>query len=278
MLRIGPHLSISKGFTHAAKEALAIGANTFQFFTRNPRGGSAKAISQKDIDAFKALMISHDIQSILAHAPYTLNLASQKDDVYIFGKEMMADDFARMRQIPCTLYNFHPGSHTGLGVDKGIEKIVSALNETLTGDEPFTVLLEGMSGKGSEIGSKFEELAAIISGVNHPHLMGVCLDTCHLYSAGYDIVHKLDDVIDEFNQVVGLGRLKAIHLNDSMVPFESHKDRHEKIGVGLIGKDALIRVINHPKLRHLPFFLETPNEADGYAYEVDLLRQSRNRL
>ena len=217
-------------------------------------------------------MTQHDIANLLAHAPYTMNPAAQKDDVYAFAKSTFADDLKRLEALPCTLYNFHPGSHTGKGIEYGIQRITTLLNEVLTGDEKSYVLLEGMSGKGTEIGSTFEELRAIIDQVNQNHVLGVCLDTCHLYSAGYDIVNQLNDVIEHFDQIVGLDRLKAIHLNDSKVPFASHKDRHEIIGQGTIGIEAITRIINHPKLRHLPFFLETPNELEGHQEEITKLR------
>ena len=272
MLRLGPHISIAKGFYQAAKDALQINANTFQFFTRNPRGGSAKSIDPKDIESLKTLMAQNGIAHLLAHAPYTMNPAAQKDDVYAFAKATFSDDLKRLTALPCTLYNFHPGSHTGMGIEYGIQRITTLLNEVLTGDEELCVLLEGMSGKGTEIGSTFEELRAIIDQVTQNHVLGVCLDTCHLYSAGYDIVDHLDEVIDHFDQIVGLDRLKAIHLNDSKVAFNSHKDRHETIGQGTIGIEALTRVINHPKLCHLPFFLETPNELEGHALEIAALK------
>lgn len=273
MLRIGSHISISKGFQQAAKDTIKIGANTFQFFTRNPRGGSAKEIDTKDIEQLKLLMADHDIHTLLAHAPYTMNPAAQKDEVYRFAHNTLKDDLNRLKQIPCSLYNFHPGSHTGKGVEYGINRITSLLNVVLTGNESTFLLLEGMSGKGTEIGSSFEELKQIIDQVTHHHLMGVCLDTCHLYSAGYDIVNHLDDVIGEFDRIIGLNRLKAIHLNDSKMPFGSHKDRHECIGQGTIGIDALSRVITHPQLKDLPFFLETPNELDGHSLEIELLKK-----
>ncbi len=272
MFRLGPHISISKGFSQAAKGATQINANTFQFFTRNPRGGTAKAIDPDDIKALKELMAQHDIAHLLAHAPYTMNPAAQKDDVYTFAKSTFADDLKRLEALPCSLYNFHPGSHTGKGIEYGIQRITTLLNEILTGEEKLYVLLEGMSGKGTEIGSTFEELRAIIDQVTQNHVLGVCLDTCHLYSAGYDIVNQLDDVIEHFDQIVGLDRLKAIHLNDSKVPFASHKDRHEIIGQGTIGIEAITRIINHPKLHHLPFFLETPNELEGHQEEITKLR------
>lgn len=273
MLRLGPHISIAKGFSQAAKDASQIKANTFQFFTRNPRGGAAKAIDPKDIEALKTLMSHHDIAHLLAHAPYTMNPAAQKDDVYAFAKATFTEDLKRLEALPCALYNFHPGSHTGKGVEYGIQRITTLLNEVLTGDEKLYVLLEGMSGKGTEIGSTFDELKSIIDQVTQNQVLGVCLDTCHLYSAGYDIVNQLDNVIEHFDQVIGLNRLKAIHLNDSKVPFASHKDRHEIIGQGTIGIEALARVINHPKLRHLPFFLETPNELEGHKEEIEKLKE-----
>lgn len=272
MLKIGCHLSASKGFEHMGKEILSIGGNTFQFFTRNPRGGSAKAINEKDVEAFRTLCRENGIDIILAHAPYTLNAASADERTREFARETMADDLLRMEYVPGNLYNFHPGSHVGQGVQVGIDYIVSMLNEVLKPEQTTTVLLETMAGKGSEIGRTFEEIKSIIDKVELKDHVGVCLDTCHVYDAGYDIVNHLDEVIEEFDRVIGLDRLKAIHLNDSKNPFESHKDRHEKIGEGSIGVDAMERIINHPKLRHLPFYLETPNEIEGYAKEIALLK------
>lgn len=272
MLKIGCHLSASKGFLHMGKEILSLGGNTFQFFTRNPRGGSAKAIDEKDVEAFRALCQENGIDVILAHAPYTLNAASADERTREFARETMADDLLRMEYVPGNLYNFHPGSHVGQGVDVGTTYIVSMLNEVLKPEQTTTVLLETMAGKGSEIGRTFEEIKAIIDRVELNDHLGVCLDTCHVYDAGYDIVNHLDEVVEEFDSVIGLDRLKAVHLNDSKNPFESHKDRHEKIGEGSIGVDAMKRIINHPKLRHLPFYLETPNELDGYAKEIALLK------
>ncbi|MCM1467345.1 MAG: deoxyribonuclease IV [Alistipes sp.] len=272
MLKIGCHLSASKGFEHMGKEILSIGGNTFQFFTRNPRGGSAKAVNEKDVEAFRTLCRENGIDIILAHAPYTLNAASADERTREFARETMADDLLRMEYVPGNLYNFHPGSHVGQGVETGIDYIVSMLNEVLKPEQTTTVLLETMAGKGSEIGRTFEELRTIIDRVELKDHMGVCLDTCHVYDAGYDIVNHLDEVIEEFDHVIGLDRLKAIHLNDSKNPFESHKDRHEKIGEGSIGVDAMERIINHPKLKHLPFYLETPNELEGYAKEIALLK------
>ncbi|MBC5625856.1 deoxyribonuclease IV [Clostridium sp. NSJ-49] len=272
MLKIGCHLSTTKGFENMGKEALKIGANTFQFFTRNPRGGKAKDIDQKDIDAFLKLANDNNFGVLLAHAPYTLNSCSADENTRKFAKEMMADDLIRMEYIPNNLYNFHPGSHVKQGAEVGINYIVDLLNEVIKPEQTTTILLETMAGKGTEVGRSFEEIAEIISRVNLKDHMGVCLDTCHVYDAGYDIVNDLDNVLDEFDRIIGLDKLKAIHLNDSKNPFKSHKDRHEKIGEGFIGFEGIKRIINHPKLRHLPFFLETPNELDGYAKEIELLK------
>lgn len=273
MLNIGCHLSASKGYAHMAKEAVSIGANTFQFFTRNPRGGTAKEINEKDIEDFYKIAKENNFCNILAHAPYTINICSANADTRRFGIDTMKDDLKRMEYTPNNLYNFHPGSHVSQGVDVGIKLIVEALDEILTPEQNTIVLLETMAGKGSEIGRSFEEIRRIIDGVKLSEKLGVCLDTCHIYDAGYDIVNDLDGVINEFDRVIGLERLKAIHLNDSKNPFASHKDRHEKIGEGSIGIDTFEKVINHPKLRHLPFFLETPNEIDGYAKEIEILRE-----
>ncbi len=272
MLNIGCHLSLSKGYEAMGKDALKIGANTFQFFTRNPRGGSVKEIDPKDADALAVLVKANNFAPLLAHAPYTMNLCSAKPETRQFAKEMMADDLARMEILPCHLYNFHPGSYTTQEIDVAIGQIIDALNEVIKPDQTTIVLLETMAGKGSEVGRTFEELRQIIDGVKLQDKMGVCLDTCHVYDAGYDIVNDLDGVIDHFDKVVGLDRLKAIHLNDSMNPMNSHKDRHQKIGEGSLGLETFRKVINHPKLRHLPFNLETPNELDGYQKEIELLR------
>lgn len=272
MLTIGAHLSASKGYTAMLKQAKEIGANTFQFFTRNPRGGSAKDIDENDVNTFLELMKSEGFPVILAHAPYTLNCCSAKPETIEFAVNTFADDLRRMEYTPNQLYNFHPGSHVGQGEEKGIELIADALNKVLFEDMTTTVLLETMAGKGSEVGKTFEELRAIIDRVELSDKLGVCLDTCHVNDAGYDIVNDLDGVLDEFDKVIGLDRLKAIHLNDSKNPLSAHKDRHEKIGEGYIGLDAIERIINHPKLRNLPFFLETPNELDGYAREIEILR------
>ncbi len=272
MLNIGCHLSASKGYTHMAKEAISIGGNTFQFFTRNPRGGKAKEVDPKDVESFLNISKENGFAKILAHAPYTINVCSADEGIRKFGKDTMKDDLEKLEFVPGNMYNFHPGSHVGQGTDEGIRLIIEALNEILWKEQSTTVLLETMAGKGSEVGRSFEELKRIIDGVELKEKLGVCLDTCHVYDAGYDIVNNLDKVLDEFDKVIGLDRLKAIHINDSKNPFESHKDRHEKIGEGSIGIEAFKRIINHPKLRDLPFYLETPNELDGYEKEIALLK------
>lgn len=273
MLNIGCHLSASKGFKNMGEESLKIKANTFQFFTRNPRGGKAKEIKQDDVDSLLKIMKDNNFAPILAHAPYTLNLCSGDEKIREFAKNTMADDLKRMEYLPGNMYNFHPGSHVGQGVEVGIEFIAEALNEVLSKEQTTTVLLETMAGKGSEIGRNFEELKQIIDKVTVKEKLGVCLDTCHVNDAGYDIINNLDGVLKEFDEIIGLDRLKAIHINDSMNPIGSHKDRHQKIGKGTIGLDALARIINHPKLRKLPFYLETPQEdIMGYAKEIELLR------
>lgn len=272
MMNIGCHLSVSKGYYAMGLDALSINANTFQFFTRNPRGGSAKDIDAEDAQALAKLVKENNFAPILAHAPYTLNLCSADPKTRLFAREMMADDLQRLEQLPCKLYNFHPGSHTGQGVEVGIGYIVGALNIVLKPEQTVIVLLEAMAGKGSEIGRTFEELRQIIDGVELKDKMGVCIDTCHIYDAGYDIVNDLDGVLEQFDKIVGLDRLHAIHVNDSMNPMGSHKDRHQKIGQGTLGIEAIGRIINHPKLKHLPFYLETPNELDGYEEEIKLLR------
>ena len=254
MLKIGCHLSISKGFYEMGKQAVSINANTIQFFTRNPRGGAAKAIDEKDVEAFKKLAKENGINNLLAHAPYTLNASAARDDLRIFAKNTMEDDLKRMEYFPGSLYNFHPGSHVGQGPEVGIKYIIEMLNEIIKPEQTTKVLLETMAGKGSEIGRTFEEIREIIDGVELKDHIGVCLDTCHIFDGGYDIVNKLDEVLEEFDRVIGLEKLYAIHLNDSMNSLGSHKDRHAKIGEGNIGLEALTRVINHPKLRDLPFF------------------------
>lgn len=273
MLIIGPHLSIAGGFKKAGKEALSIGANTFQFFTRNPRGGKAKALDLKDVAELETIMTNNGFGPLLAHAPYTLNMCSATSETRDFARMAFKEDLLRLEELPCRLYNFHPGSHTGQGVEKGIEWIISMLNDEIWADQKTTVVLETMSGKGTEIGRNFEELKTIINGVGLKEKMGVCLDTCHVYSGGYDVVGNLDGVLEEFDRIIGLDYLKCLHLNDSLMPFNSNKDRHEKIGLGTLGVDAFERIVTHPVLKELPFFLETPQENPlDYKKEIDLLR------
>ena len=274
MLVIGSHLSVSKGFAGIAKDAIQIGANTFQFFTRNPQGGQAKDIDLEDVKKFLKTADENHFQKFVAHAPYTLNACSDKPETREFARLVFKDDLKRMEYLPHNYYNFHPGSHVGQGTDKAIKMIADVLNEVLTPSQTTTVLLETMSGKGSEVGATFEELSEIINHVNLKEKVGVCLDTCHVYSAGYDIAGNLDGVLEKFDQIIGLDRLKAIHLNDSKTEFASHKDRHEQIGKGSIGIEAIIRLINHAKLRHLPFVLETPNDMSGWAEEIRFLKEN----
>lgn len=273
MLTLGCHLSASKGYLHMGREAAELGGNTFQFFTRNPRGGNAKELDLKDVAAFQAFAREHGIPVILAHAPYTLNGCSADEKVRDFAVRTMADDLRRMEATPGNLYNFHPGSHVGQGVETGISFIAEMLNTVLNPDMTTTVLLETMAGKGSEVGSRFEELREIIDRTEHREKLGVCLDTCHVNDAGYDIVHDLDGVLTQFDKVIGLERLKAVHVNDSKNPLGAHKDRHEKIGEGTLGLDAIVHVMTHPALREKPFYLETPNDLAGYAREITLLRE-----
>lgn len=273
MIKIGCHLSSSKGFLHMGKEAASIGANTFQFFTRNPRGSKAKAIDPEDVKAYLEFAKGQGIGEIVAHAPYTLNPCSAKEETREFALQTMRDDLERMEYLPGNYYNFHPGSHVGQGIEKGISLIAQTLNEILTPGQRTTVLLETMAGKGSEVGSRFEELERILELVECPELVGVCLDTCHVYDAGYDIAGDLEGVLNTFDRVIGLEKLKAVHVNDTKNPMGSHKDRHEKIGEGFLGLEALRRTVHHPKLCGLPFCLETPNELAGYEAEIRLLRQ-----
>ena len=275
MFTIGCHLSASKGYLAMAKQAVSIGANTFQFFTRNPRGGKAKEINEDDVKAFLQYSKEHGINRILAHAPYTLNACSADSGIREFAKNTMADDLKRMEYTPGNYYNFHPGSHVGQGVEVGIDFIAEMLNEILTKDQTTIVLLETMSGKGSEVGRNFEELKAIIDRVKLKDKLGVCLDTCHIWDGGYDVVNNFDGVLDEFDKIIGLEKLKAIHLNDSKNDLASHKDRHEKIGEGKIGLDAISKIINNDRIKDLPFYLETPNEIDGYEKEIELLKKRR---
>ncbi|HHZ06696.1 MAG TPA: deoxyribonuclease IV [Clostridiales bacterium] len=272
MLNIGAHLSASKGFLHMGKEAVSINANTFQFFTRNPRGFKAKDIDMKDIERFLEYIQDKGFAPIVAHAPYTLNPCSADKHIRELAQMIMEDDLKRMELIPHSYYNLHPGSHVKQGVDIGTNYIVDLLNKILYPQQTTTILLETMAGKGSEIGRSFEEIKAILSRVELSDKVGVCLDTCHVNDGGYDIVKDLDGVLTDFDRVIGLDNLKAIHLNDSKNPLESHKDRHETIGNGYIGLTAITNIINHPQLRHLPFLLETPNDIQGYAKEIELLK------
>ena len=272
MLHIGCHLSSSKGFLAMGRQAWKLGADTFQFFTRNPRGSKAKELDSADAAALMALLAERNFAPVIAHAPYTLNLCSAEEKNRTFAREIMADDLRRMEYLPGQLYNFHPGSHVGQGMETGIAYIADALNAILTPEQSTTVLLETMSGKGSEVGGRFEELREILDRVELSDRMGVCLDTCHVSDAGYALAEGLDGVLMEFDRVIGLNRLKAIHLNDSLNPCGAHKDRHARIGEGCIGLEALRRVVNHPALKDLPFCLETPNELPGYAAEIALMR------
>ena len=275
MFKIGCHLSASKGFLAMGKDAVNIGANVFQFFTRNPRGGAAKAIDPADVSSFLALASENGIGNLLAHAPYTLNACAADPKIRTFARETMADDLLRMEYVPGNMYNFHPGN-VKQGAEVGIELISQTLNAVLRPEQTTTVLLETMAGKGSEVGRSFQELREIIDRTDLSDKLGVCLDTCHIYDAGYDIVNNLDSVLEEFDNVIGLSRLRAVHLNDSKNPFESHKDRHEVIGGGFLGIDAIARIINHPLLHDLPFYLETPNDLSGYAKEIALLKSLYN--
>ena len=272
MLKIGCHLSSSKGFLAMGKEALSINANTFQFFTRNPRGGAAKELDLDDVKKYITFAKEHNFANIVAHAPYTMNPASKDEGIRNFTVEMIKDDLDRLEHIPQSYYNFHPGSHVMQGVQIGIKFITEMLNKVLTPNMQTTVLLETMSGKGSEIGRNFEELQTIISNTNLNEKLGVCLDTCHVYDAGYDIVNNLEGVLEEFDKVIGLKKLKAIHLNDTMNPFASHKDRHQKIGEGYIGLENIKKIVSNKFLKELPFILETPNDIEGYKKEIELLR------
>lgn len=275
MFKIGCHLSIANGFLKTGKNIIALGGNTFQYFSRNPQGGKARPWDQGDFEGFMEYAASSGIVELLCHAPYTLNACSANPQTREFARMVFKSDIEMLEHFPNALYNFHPGSHTGQGVEAGIAQIVEILDEVIYPEMKTTILLECMAGKGSEIGRSFEEIAEIIGRVKHKEKLGVCLDTCHVYSAGYDIVNDLDGVLEEFDAIIGLDRLKAIHLNDSKMPFASNKDRHEKIGLGTIGMDAIVRIINHPKLRNLPFYLETPNEDEGYKEEIAVLKKCR---
>lgn len=274
MLNIGCHLSISKGFEHIGQEAKSIGADTFQFFTRNPQGGKAKDIDAEDAAKYNEFARQNNFAKIVAHAPYTLNPCSDNDRTREFAEMVFADDLKRMEYVPDNYYNFHPGSHVGQGSKVGIKMIVDLLNRILQKEQTTTVLLETMSGKGSEVGYRFEELAEIIDGVKLKEKLGVCMDTCHVFAAGYDIVNDLDGVMTAFDKIIGLKRLKAVHLNDSLMPLGSHKDRHAKIGAGAIGAEALKRFVKHSAICLLPIVLETPNDLDGYAAEIKMMREA----
>lgn len=274
MLYIGCHLSSVGGFENMGKEAVGIGANTFQFFTRNPRGGKAKDIDPEDVRRFLEMASAEGFGKLVAHAPYTLNPCSATKKVRDFAFMAMEDDMKRMEYIPGNYYNFHPGSHVGQGVEKGIELIVEVLNAIIKPEQSTIILLETMAGKGSEIGGRFEELRAIIDGVREKDKIGVCMDTCHVSDAGYDIINDPDGVLKEFDRIIGLERLHALHINDSLNPAGSHKDRHARIGEGHLGFDAIAGFINHPALKGLPCILETPNELDGYAREIEMLKKA----
>ena len=273
MLYIGNHTSSSKGYAAMGRQMVKNGGNTFAFFTRNPRGGNAKAIDPEDVSRFLEIAQEHKFGKIVAHAPYTLNACAAKEDLRDFARETFADDLKRMEYTPGNYYNFHPGSHVGQGIEVGIQKIAEVLNAVLTKEQTTTVLLETMSGKGSEVGSHFEELREIMDLVEKREKLGICLDTCHIWDGGYDIVNDLDGVLAEFDRVIGMEHLKAIHLNDSLNGLGSHKDRHARIGEGQIGLDALVRVIRHPSLDGKPFILETPNDDEGWKWEIALLRE-----
>ena len=273
-LYLGCHLSISGGYSKAAEEAISLGANTFQFFTRNPRGGSVKELNMKDIEKLKNIVEEHDFGPLLAHAPYTMNLCSDKEDVRKFARNVLREDLERISHLPDARFLFHPGSHVGQGPEQGIAFIVDALNDVIRDDEGPWVMLEGMSGKGSEIGRNFDEIGQIIQGVKHSGRLGVCIDTCHMHAAGYDVVNGFDGVLDEIEAKVGKGRIGGVHLNDDMNEFSSHKDRHEKIGQGTIGLDAICRIVSNERLRGLPFSLETPQDDNkGYAEEIRIIRE-----
>lgn len=272
MISIGSHISASKGYKAMGRQAMKLGADTFAFFTRNPRGGKAKEISEKDVQDFLAISAERHFGKIVAHAPYTMNPCAAKEDIRTFAKEMMLDDLKRMEYTPGNYYNFHPGCHVGQGTETGIALTSAMLNEVLTPTQSTTVLIETMSGKGSEIGRTFEEIREILDRITLPNKVGVCLDTCHIWDGGYDIVTDLDGVIQKFDSIIGLSRLKAIHLNDSMNPLAAHKDRHQKIGHGFIGEEAMKRIVTHPALQNLPFILETPNDDEGWAAEIAMIR------
>lgn len=273
MLTIGTHMSIAKGIAKTAENVVWMEANTMQIFSRNPRGSNYKVYTEKEEARFQQIRREHGFGALLAHAPYTMNLASAEDRVYEFAGTVIREDVARMDALGIEYLVFHPGSHTGIGIEQGISNIIRGLDQAITGDEQITVLLETMSGKGTEIGARFEHLRSIRDGAAHPERIGICLDTCHVFAAGYDIVNDLDGVLEEFDRVLGLSLLKAVHLNDSMMPFDSHKDRHAAVGEGQIGMEALLGVMRHPVLRDLPFYLETPLDDQGHKEEIRMLRE-----
>ena len=270
---IGTHMSIAKGLVKTAENVVRMEANTMQIFSRNPRGSNYKVYTKQEIEGFQRIRRDHGFGVLLAHAPYTMNLASDQERVYEFACTVLREDVARMEELEIENLVFHPGSHTGIGIEKGIENIVRGLDQAITGKEKITVLLETMTGKGTEIGAKFEHLKMIRDAAGHPERIGICLDTCHVFAAGYDIVHDLDGVLEEFDQVLGLKLLRAIHLNDSMMPFGSHKDRHAAVGEGEIGLEALLAVMRHPLLKGLPFYLETPLDDEGHKEEIRMLKE-----
>lgn len=271
MLIIGPHISIAKGFVKAITDVIEMGGNTFQFFSRNPRGSNFKLYSEKAINEFQHLRKIHHFGPLLAHSPYTMNLASATEEVYEFAKNVIREDVARMEQLEIEYFNFHPGSHVGEGIEKGIERIILGIDQALTGSEGIAILLETMSGKGTEIGFEFEHLARIIEGSKYTPKLGICMDLCHIFASGYDIVNDLDGVLDHFNQLIGLNKIKAIHLNDSAMPFGSNKDRHTPVGMGEIGLEAIINFMSHPCIRNLPFYLETPLDNEGHKKEISMI-------
>ena len=273
MIFIGNHVSVSKGWLAMGKEEQSLGGNTFAFFTRNPRGGNGKMPEEKDVLALQRFLVENQFGTLVAHAPYTMNLCSAKEEVRDFSETVFREDLAKMEMLPGQLFNFHPGSHLKQGCKKAADQIAAVLNRSLSDGQTTTVLLETMAGKGTEVGQTFEEIRGILEQIEKKDKVGVCLDTCHVWDAGYDIVNDLDGVLQEFDRVIGLDRLKAVHLNDSKNPIGSHKDRHEKIGFGMIGKDALLRVVTHPLLQNRPFILETPNDEDGYRQEIAMIRE-----
>ena len=270
---IGTHMSVAKGIAAAAENTVKMQADTMQIFSRNPRGSGYRDYEAKEVERFQEIRQRSGLGPILAHAPYTMNLASDKEKVYEFACMVLREDVARMDRLGIENLVFHPGSHTGIGVEKGIANIIRGLDQAITGEEKITVLLETMSGKGTEIGGRFEELRAIRDGAAHPERIGICLDTCHVFAAGYDIVHDLDGLLQEFDEILGLELLKAVHLNDSKMPFGSRKDRHAVTGEGEIGMEALMQIVTHPRLRHLPFYLETPLDDAGHKAEIARIRQ-----